>query len=297
MAEQPRKKGKFVRSYHQEHLGLLFRLVFPRVFAEIYTRPTSVERLRGFVWLSSFCRALRYHERIRHVLLEEAAMCYDHAPTTHFRSFRISDLWVRQCTFSDIIAEHFFKGQFHEYYFTHQWTPFEVLPGIGISNAMCIRVMRRFPEESFLCYNAPSFAAMCLFCYGVCMGAADAIANNISAYCVTPAWRVANGVDEGLLIRRDGREKELQKRLLGRLHSYGATTPISIAFEQGLVCHTEFSLYSSICDTSKKRMELKPHERLKRFLELWYPLLAQQENAQSNTPCKLKIQQLLLECF
>lgn len=286
--EQPRKKGKYTH-LQNNNFALLFRVVFPYLFKSVLALSTSNERLKGFVRLSNTCRALRYHERVRHVLLEEAAMAYDHAPTAHFKSFRISDLWARQGSFTDIINEHFFKGEFHNYYYTHVWSPFEVLPGLGISNAINIRVMGRLPEDSFLCYNAPSFAAMCLFCYGVCTGAADIVANGITAYCVTPAWRVAGDADLGLIIKRDTREKELEKRLLGRLHSFGVSSSISPAFENGLVRHTEYSLYSSICDTSKKRMKRQPHERLRMFLEKWYPLLAQQESPDIELPCKLKV--------
>ena len=117
-----------------------------------------------------------------------------------------------------------------------------------------------------VCFVAPSFAEMALFCYAVMK---DQTQLSSISYLIMPQWR--HRPMDRIYFTEKGKQMFMNRNMLGALRNIGTTAPIDVGFDCGAVPETAYSFFCQKCDTNGQRSKVTTIERLALFVRGWFP--------------------------
>jgi hypothetical protein len=270
----PKKQNmeQFVINYK-----VVFQLVLPYVFPGFYADDWKTA-FKTYLALMGTCKGLRYWNFLRRWVgwLSDQGV----RPLLKSNSVPVPLSMVEmvdyQCLIGRIVEKHSaWRGiaspcvtsrrllnHFREGYGD---TNFEFsLAGIPFWNLFDIDTEHR--DVKTLCFVAPTFAEMALFCYA----AVREPRSRYSSYLVVPGW--VHREKDFFYFEDATKDRFMQKFMLGRLKAIGQVAPPDSGFALKALPNTAYSEFCSICDTSGKRSSSSPLVRLERFVQKWYPL-------------------------
>lgn len=241
---------------------ILFDRVFPWLFYGHYT--DRLLAFRTLLALTGTCRQLRYFQLLRRYvafltpsILRERLR--DHgfpvaAPTTKWikmlsdRVFGIGNVLYLLEESPSAIAP--FEKTFRDVSF------FNLAKRVG-------------PDQTSSLIHMPStFAELALFCYCVVEATDEEVAYD--TIDIVPQWKIKS--EDTMKIPVKLRQNFASRFLLSKLSRIGTTAPLDPEFVNGSLGETAFSLFSKMCNTNGRKDKQKPIQRLKSFVQAWFPM-------------------------
>lgn len=248
---------------------LILQLVLPHIMNLLQTPPAEPEcpsrTFRTYLALNHTCRKLRYWNRLRRWVawllptklynrfsLHSIVGCI---PLEELQrvEMKLCNLWVTKerelqqyCKIWRIHnyferIDHYFEGNFR---------------GFGFFNIFGIKGR----DKHTLCFVAPSFAEMVLFCHVI----VSASRPGCHSFITMPGWRCKAG-DE-IYFTEKGKSIYTNKHLFDDLKRIGITAPIDSGFAIGSLHHTYFSLFCKIDGEHGTKKD-----KLAKFVRLAFP--------------------------
>lgn len=121
-----------------------------------------------------------------------------------------------------------------------------------------------------LVHMPASFGELCLFSYCI-MEAKSAELAGFDKIFVLPLWKAKE--TDTIQVDVKLRKNYAQRFLLAKLMDIGTTAPVDKEFVAGSLKMTAYSLFREMCNTNGRKDKKKPIERLKEFVQCWYPML------------------------
>lgn len=263
--EGPIKKRKVSKAERLEvNINkLLFDLVFPWLFFGHYT--DKYVAFRTLLALAGTCKQLRYFQNLRrYVAFLAPPMLKERLRYHGFPVGAPTFLWLR----------HLQDQSFGVGTALYLWeesvcavSPFEGtwmdVPFFSLGK--CVD-----PENRVSLVHLPAtFAELCLFCYCVIQANDDEF-KGFDSITIVPQWKAK--VTDRIEMQVKLRQNYAARFLLAKLAHIGTTAPIDPEFSRGSLKETAYSLFSRMCNTNGKKDKKKPIERLKEFVQAWYPM-------------------------
>lgn len=255
------KKRKIVFNNTPDQLHkLVFAIVFPWLYPGLYK--TKEQAFRTIMALLGTCRQLRYFQCMRRSAAQLAPSrlhekLHSHGFPAHFSS----QFWM------DLIRlKPYVSSAFYFYPMDLQRKPinFQVATFENLAKRTC-------GTSSSLIFYAPSFAEAVLFIYAV--GAIEMAELNKFGL-IEVILEVKPGKYEEIVFSVRNKNMFVSRNAIGALKRMGAMAERDFEFVQGTIPTTAYSFFCSVCETSGRKDRKKPLERLRDFVQGWFPLTA-----------------------
>lgn len=126
------------------------------------------------------------------------------------------------------------------------------------------------PDGRVSLVHMPStFGELCLFSYCIIEANNEELAGFDSIF-ILPLWKTKESDLMEIVVKL--RQNYAQRFLLAKLTRIGTTAPIDKEFSAGPLTETAYSLFTKMCNTNGKKDKKRPIERLKQFVQCWYPM-------------------------
>lgn len=278
----------------------IFRLALPFLFPGSYGF-NVLQAFRTYLALCGVCAKLRYWNILRRWVgylcpprLRAALKSHSFPVTTSLNEMNEFQLRAR-----DLLSEVAPFTNVHQYNFSSYWLLnnfFDheakremdlVIGGIPFFNVVQCETVSRSGKQRIICFLAPSFAEMVLFCYAACLSGQKDL-----YYFAVANWKTSSRY-ESVLIEGKSAERFLNRYLLGRLKRVGLTAPQELGFVAGQLPQTAYSWFSNLCDTNGTRSKMSPKLRLHNFVSSWFPQnFDLTEEQAKNAPYVMKLKNL-----
>lgn len=257
----PVKKRKVVFVNTPNQLSkLVFAIVFPWLYPGLYK--TKNEAFRTIMALVGTCRQLRYFQCMRRSAVQLAPHNLHEKLRSHgFPAHFSAQFWM------DLIRlKPYVSSTFYFYPMDLQRKP------INFQVATFENLAKRTSGTSqFLVFYAPSFAEAVLFVYAV--GAVE-LAELNKFDMVEVLLEVKKGQYEEFAFKVKNKNSFIQRSAIGALKHMGSLAPRDFEFVHGALPWTAYSFFCNVCETSGRKDKKKPLDRLKDFVQGWFPTTA-----------------------
>lgn len=257
--EGPVKKRKVVFKNTPDQLRkLVFAIVFPWLYPGFYK--TKDQAFRTILALLGTCRQLRYFQCMRRSVVQLAPHGFQDRLRSHgFPAHFSAQFWM------DLIQlKPYVSSAFYFYPMDLQRKPinFQVASFENLAK-------RTSGTSSSLIFYAQSFAEAVLFVYSV--GAVEM--DELKKFqMVEIILEVKPGTYEEIVFTVKNKNNGfIQRRAIGALKRMGAMAERDFEFVHGAVPLTAYSFFCAVCETSGRNDKKKPLERLKDFVQGWFP--------------------------
>lgn len=240
---------------------IVFSLVFPWLFPGHWK--TKNEGFKTLLRLAGTCRQLRYFQRLRRVIVQLAPhglmeKLRDHGFPAQFSV----NFWM------DLIECKSYASSTFYFYPEHAAGMIPVNFEVA---TFCDLAKRSVHGRSTLVFYAPSFAEMVLFVYAAAVMKDEQLERFDAIEIV---FRLKRFCYETISFETKKRQEFVKRQALGALKRVGLMAPRDFEFERGALPETAYSFFCKVCETSGKKDGKKPLERLKAFVDGWYPATA-----------------------
>lgn len=136
------------------------------------------------------------------------------------------------------------------------------------------------------CFYAATFSELVLFVYES-MQSTD----NVDFWLIVCGWKTVKC--EALMYPDLEKHRLVERQLLGRMKRLGVTSPDEIGFRDGPLPHTSYSWFSKVCETSGTKLKRTPLQRMKHFVDTWFPrTLRVTDNLKPSLPYEFEFQDI-----
>jgi hypothetical protein len=237
---------------------IIFALVWPWLYPGHWK--TKKEGFKTLLALCGTCQQLRYFQRLRRLVVQLAPVemterLRDHGFPAHFSVHFWMDL---------IHSKRISSSTFYFYPDHLRETP--VFFGTATFQNLA---KRSTPLGSTLVFFAPSFAELVLFVYAVAVVDDTELGKfqHVEAYLT-----IKSGHYENILFTVLKKTDFIQRFAIGHLKHIGLLCERDFTFEKGALQETAYSFFCRVCETNGRKDKKKPIDRLKDFVEGWFPV-------------------------
>lgn len=264
--EGPIKKRRVLKAERLEVNidKLLFDLVFPWLFFGCYS--DRFLAFRTLLALTGTCRQLRYFQNLRRYVAFLAPSIMRERLSDHgFPVPAPTSKWLQALQ----------NGEFGTGTVLYLWeealcavNPFE-RTWLNVPFYSLAKVCNPNGRIS-LVHMPASFGELCLFSYCIIEASNEELLG-FDSIAIFPQWKTADPRIIEMEVKL--RQNYAKRFLLAKLTRIGTTAPIDKEFTTGALKETAYSLFTKMCNTNGKKDKKKPLERLKQFVESWYPMV------------------------
>lgn len=140
------------------------------------------------------------------------------------------------------------------------------IPFFNVIECVCASHRSAF-DRTIWCFYVTSFAEMVLAAFALVSMPAR---NNRDSYLLVGSWKGPKDKPPYLWFEDTGKQRFLNKFLLGRLKRVGLLAPQEVGLTQGSLPTSSYGWFVKTCDTSGSRQKQTPLERLQTFVSGWF---------------------------
>jgi len=252
---------------------LLFQLILPYLFPGLYD--CAWLAFRTYLSLSQTCCTMRYWNWLRRWIgyltpLNLRTKMRSHGffcPVDNIRAFEREVLRIKKSY--TLMAVNEADMLFASGSTAAQWSGMTCDSNFerNIGGSPFYNMTYLFPfhvaDLPTLCFLAPSFAEMVLFCYNVIAFPAQTY-----NYIVAAEWKT--GVEPSYLYFSGNDIESSSRIILGRLRRFALTAPLDVGFHSGSMPITSQIWFDQTCNTNRTKNSRSPTERLGDFVRGWF---------------------------
>ena len=255
-----KRKATYVNTPDQLSKSI-FAIVFPWLYPGFYK--TKQDAFRTLMALLGTCRQLRYFQCMRRSAVQLAPHSLHERLRSHgFPAHFSAQFWMDLIRLKPYVSSAFY---FYPMDLERKPINLQVATFENLAKRTC-------GTSSSLIFYAQSFAEAVLFVYAV--GAVEMDELN-KFHMIEIILEVKKGKYEEIRFTVKNKNSGfIQRYAIGALKRMGAKAERDFEFVHGALPLTAFSFFCTVCETSGRKDKKKPLERLKDFVQGWFPTTA-----------------------